>query len=204
MLKSEHKQSNDLHDDEYLSGISKNDKFIPVITLVINFSSKKWDAACCLYDIIDIDNDDILKKYITNYKLNLFDYHDYDNFDIFKTELKNIFEVARYADDMLALGQCLNGDSSYRSLSKETIEIINDINKIKVEVIGGRGDMCKAFEDYKQLGKVEGFNEGRIEGFDEGKRTVLVAMVKDGDITIEKAAMRLNISEEEFKALLSE
>ena len=30
--------------DEYLSGMSREDKITPVITLVINFGSKRWDG----------------------------------------------------------------------------------------------------------------------------------------------------------------
>ena len=34
-----------------------------------------------------------LKPYISNYQLNLFDYHKYDSFEFFKGEVKVLFEV---------------------------------------------------------------------------------------------------------------
>ena len=34
-----------------------------------------------------------IKKYVHDYRMNLYDYHDFDNFDAFKTELGFVFKV---------------------------------------------------------------------------------------------------------------
>ena len=83
-----HRENKDLKEDEFLTGISKDDKFTPVITLAVNLSNNKWDAATELHSLLDIEDDPAVKNMITNYRLNLFDYHDYDSFDEFQTELK--------------------------------------------------------------------------------------------------------------------
>ena len=63
----------------------------------------------------------------------------------------------------------------------------------------------------KQLAKMEGIEEGiekgiekgRIEGRAEGAITTIVGLIKDGILTIENGAKRLNISETELIAYLS-
>ena len=67
----------------------------------------------------------------------------------------------------------------------------------------------------KQLAKMEGIEEGiekgiqkgiekgKAEGRAEGAITTIVGLIKDGILTIENGAKRLNISESELTAYLS-
>ena len=58
----------------------------------------------------------------------------------------------------------------------------------------------------KQLAKMEGIEEGiekgRVEGRVEGAISTIVGLVKDGILTIENGAKRLNISESELTAYM--
>jgi hypothetical protein len=54
----------------------------------------------------------------------------------------------------------------------------------------------------KQLAKMEGIEEGRIEGRTEGAITTIIALIKDGILTIESGAKRLNISESELTSYM--
>ena len=51
----------------------------------------------------------------------------------------------------------------------------------------------------KQLAKMEGIEEG----IEKGAITTIVGLIKDGILTIESGAKRLNISESELTAYLS-
>ena len=55
----------------------------------------------------------------------------------------------------------------------------------------------------KQLARMEGIEKGRIEGRAEGAITTIVGLIKDGILTIENGAKRLNMSESELTAYLS-
>ena len=55
----------------------------------------------------------------------------------------------------------------------------------------------------KQLAKMEGIEEGIEKGRAEGAIIAIVGLVKDGILTIENGAKRLNISESELTAYLS-
>ena len=55
----------------------------------------------------------------------------------------------------------------------------------------------------KQLARMEGIAKGRVEGRAEGAITTIVGLIKDGILTIESGAKRLNMSESELTSYLS-
>ena len=54
----------------------------------------------------------------------------------------------------------------------------------------------------KQLARMEGMEEGIEKGRAEGAITTIVGLIKDGILTIENGAKRLNISESELTAYM--
>ena len=54
----------------------------------------------------------------------------------------------------------------------------------------------------KQLAKMEGIEEGIEKGRAEGAITTIVGLIKNGFLTIENGAKRLNISESELTSYL--
>ena len=46
-----------LTSEEFLSGLRKDDKLIPIITAVVYFGEKPWDGPRSLYDMLDIPNE---------------------------------------------------------------------------------------------------------------------------------------------------
>ena len=54
----------------------------------------------------------------------------------------------------------------------------------------------------KQLARMEGIEEGIEKGRAEGAITTIVGLIKDGILTIENGAKRLNISESELTSYL--
>jgi len=80
------------------NALAKEARFVPVILIVIYYGQDKiWDGAKCLYEMLDMDKE--IEPYVTNYKMNLFDYHDYEDFSFFKTENRELFEVLSCAKD---------------------------------------------------------------------------------------------------------
>lgn len=87
--------------DEFISGMRKEEKFTPVITVVVYYGREKpWDGAKTLYDLLDVEgNEEKILPFISNYRLNVFDYHEYDDFSQFHSELQSFFEFLRYSGD---------------------------------------------------------------------------------------------------------
>ena len=160
--------------DEFVSGMRKEDKFIPVITIVVYYGKEKpWDGARTLYELLDVGgNEEKILPFVSNYRLNLFDYHDYDDFDRFRSELQPVFEFLRYAGDKESMKTRMEQHrEKYESLSSQAKVLLTELTNIK-EIPGvgeeefKKGDfsMCKAFEDMREEGFIEGEKVGRIEG----------------------------------------
>ena len=67
---------------------------------------------------------------------------------------------------------------------------------MKVDIPNDGGyNMCKAIEDIKNDGKLEGKREGILEG----EVKTLYELTRDGIITKETAASKLNITAEKFE-----
>ena len=62
---------------EYLSRFRKNDRLIPIISLVFYYGSDPWDGPQDLYDMFRLEGSEeekvVLEKYLPNYKINLVD-----------------------------------------------------------------------------------------------------------------------------------
>ncbi len=209
--------------NEYLSGMKKEQKFIPIITLVLYVGKEKlWDGAKSLYDMLDIREE--AKPFVNDFKLNLFDYHDYDNFSQFKTENRLLFEMLSCSNDKEKMIQKLKQHTTDGQVDLESakaiLEILNvkiDLNTIQKEDKNGREvyDMCQAFEDYKEDGRREGFKlgqqQGKIEGERKGRKTgellalktVVRNLMKNQSVSFEEAVDMLGISKTKQKKLQS-
>ena len=72
---------------------------------------------------------------------------------------------------MHAMQQALSENERFKALDKKTSDVILYCSKLKIDFDAKEEeefDMCKAFEDYKNLGKSEGFEEGVIIGESKG------------------------------------
>lgn len=149
--------------DAFLSGISKNEKFTPIITLVVYYGTEHpWDGARCLHDLLELDDD--MKEFVTNYKLNLYDCHEHDTFDEYQTGLRQLFEVVRYSNDKEKLQEVMDENkAAYNNMDSDTRELLEVVANIKItreencvmESGEKKYNMCKAFQDMKLEGMQE-------------------------------------------------
>jgi len=155
---------------EFICGIKKNDKFIPIIIIVLYLGrDAKWDGATSLYDMLYMDKR--LEPYITNYRLNLYDYHDHDDFSMFKTENRELFELLSCSGDEKKMDTLIHANANrYHEIDADAANVINlvagiditlnkNINTDGQEVV----NMCKAWDDHWNEGKIEGKIESSVE-----------------------------------------
>lgn len=198
---------------EYLSGMKKGQKYIPIITLVLYVGKNKlWDGAKSLYEMLELDAE--IKPFVNDFKLNLFDYHDYKDFSMFKTENRLLFEMLANAKDKKKMFSVLRRHTHSGEVDEISAKAILGILNVKADLakimkIDEQGrevyDMCQAFEDYKEDGRKLGLKQGRREGKREGEQEMALKMVKNlmrkQKISFEEAANILGITKRMQKEL---
>lgn len=188
--KRTHEKKKDLRagTDEFLSGMTKDEKFIPIITLVVYYGREHaWDGARCLHDLLEVDEE--LKELITNYRLNLYDCQAHDTFDEYRTGLRQLFEVMRYGRDKEDFRKILEENrEAYSRIDSDTREMLEVVGKVRIGEEYGvmengerRYDMCKAFLDMKQEGIEEGIEKEKISHLIE---TVCKKLAKNKPATV--------------------
>ena len=167
--KAAHKRVQDrkVGTDEFFSGMTADEKFMPVITLVVYCGRRRsWDGAKCLHELLEINEE--MKGFVTNYKLNLYDCHEHDTFDEYHTGLRQLFEVVRYGNDKEELKRIMEENrEAYSRMDSETRELLEAVAHVKIKeddkVMRNEEetyDMCKAFVDMKLEGIEEGMQKG--------------------------------------------
>ena len=176
--------------EEFLSGFNKEDKIYPVITLVVYYDTKKWDAAKDLYDMMGLEDEikkhPLLKQYIPNYHINLVDAGRIEEGKQFRTDLHEVLGMLRYRGDKEGLQKYMSDHEPYFSnLDKDSYYAIGSFLQSKrllkkIEENNRKGkemrlDMCKALEELY------------ADGIEQGKRDTAINLKKMG-MTVDQIA----------------
>lgn len=150
----------------YISSVGINDRICPAVTVVFYHGDVPWKDNIELYDMFQGREtkffENVLKKYVPNYKLNIVD-------------VSNIEDIKRFKSDL----QIVLGMLKCKNNKVEMKDYVNS-NRKQLE----RVDMCKAMQDWceenKEIGRAEGIKEGVKEGRVEGIRFIVVNMIRKG------------------------
>lgn len=180
-----------LTSEEFLSGLRKGDKLMPIITAVVYLGEEPWDGPRSLFEMLDV-RDERLFKFLSDYKLNLISPADMpdEDFEKFHTELGYAMKLIKHqsddADEIIL-------QTNHRKFSPETAYFLNIAIKLGLEFEEEEGgvDMCKSLENRDKKMKISGAIEMlRLDG------------ASDEDI-IAKVMKLYNVTKEYVVALLA-
>lgn len=209
---NKHKVAGDLKGGELISGISKEDKLVPVITLVVYFGPNKWDGPRTLHEMFDIKDKKIL-EYINDYKLNLLEPAVIEDTEKFKSDFKYVVDFIKHSKDKGRLKELMEENNNYFSrVPYDTAMLIKYCADIDVRVKEEKEetDMCKAIddmmEDAREEGRREKEKEMRKEYENEKKKIesaisieMIINLNKKGLLSEENSAAELKMSLEEYR-----
>lgn len=156
--------------EEFLSGLKKEAKLSPVLTLIFYYGENQhWDGPVSLHEMLNIPKElESWKNYIPDYKINLVS-SETVNKNNFRTGLKEVFELLKVFSNKDELEQLLKEkEAHYKSLDIEKsrlIETFLDIpvlkeNQEKYRDERGKVNMCTAIRDMVKSGEKRGEERG--------------------------------------------
>ena len=166
---------------EFLSSWKADDELVPVVTIVINFGEKKWDAPVTLHEMFDktkrkFQRNKVIREMIPDYKFILIDPHQMseDDFERMNTNLKTVLRAIAYARDKNKIELLEKIDTP---LDRIEWEIINKYTGMSVDV-PEKKEVKKMSEGLRQY-----LEEREAKGRDAGEKkisTLFQALEKAG------------------------
>ena len=156
-----------------MSRFRKKDRLIPIISLVFYYGSKPWDGPVDLYDMFQLEGtkeeNEILEKYLPNYKINLVDAERLEDVEKFSNDLQVILTMLRYRDSKEELTDYINENKKFfQNVDYETSQAMKAF--LNMKQIPGEAehkeemiDMCKAIQEMYDDGVKDGIQKGKIE-----------------------------------------
>ena len=162
-----YKNKNYSNSQEFLSGLTKNDRLIPVITIVIFFGNSKWDGPLSLHQMLDLEGiPKSLKDKIPDYKIMII------SPDLLeKSDLKKMTSTAGYVLGAIKYSKNKKELNCYIEENKDVFEhfpayaaaVVNEYCKLEVkkeDIRKGEVNMCQAVIEIREEGIEEGIKQG--------------------------------------------
>lgn len=208
------KRRTDITSAEFLSGFTKDSRLYPCVTLVLYYG-EDWDGATNLHSILDFTGiPEELREKVNDYRIYVCEVRKFDKTEVFQTDLKQVFDCIRYADDPDKLYGLISSDPVYQELDEETYDVIAEHIKT-VELLktkeysreGGKVNMCNAIAELIQRGRMEGLNQGIEQGIEQGVRALIEMSIEysnSREETRERLVQKLQISPEAAQGYLDQ
>ncbi|MCD8222051.1 MAG: Rpn family recombination-promoting nuclease/putative transposase [Clostridiales bacterium] len=136
----------------FVSGVQKGDKVLPVVTIVIYFGTKPWDGPLSMMELFDLPNipDTRALRFIQDYKVFLIepDKMTDADFDKFSSDLGRVLKFMQRASDKDRMKELMTEDS-YRRIGRKAAQVIKDCANVNIKIDSNQEvvDMCKAWSD---------------------------------------------------------
>ena len=189
---------------EFLSGLKRDDRIHPVITIVLYYGEKEWDGPISLKDMM-IPMEPEVEALFVDYKMHVVQVTKSDEYTFSTSELQTFFDVSR---------KIFRGE--FESLVKTYEETIEQELAIAIGLVTGYDDlvayslerkegiaMCNAVKAFEQKNFDLGRKHGRQQGLDLGIRLAKqVFTLSNQGMTMEEIAKECDITLEEVKGIL--
>ncbi|NCC42327.1 MAG: hypothetical protein EOM18_01780 [Clostridia bacterium] len=182
----EHKKNKEWkNSEEFLSGMTKEDRLKPVITLLLYYGEKPWDGSLDLHGILEFGEYEYLKEYVPNYRMNLISVRCPEDLQHYHTDLREFLGIMKYASDAWGMERYVERNKArFDCVEEDLLEVIAELLgekkrlmlvKEEVEEEGGKINMCKAFDQLEE----RGFRKGRELGIEQGIKQGIEVFILD-------------------------
>lgn len=170
-----HRRKKDLSSGQYLSGFSKTDRLIPVVTFGVYLGEKLWVGFESLSEMTGAGEESgEIREYLAplwnDFHVNRIDIHALGASDIFQTDLREVFGFLKYQGDKEKLRKYVLKNEHFLHLREDAYDVLSiygENEKLllkKEEYRTEEGmNMCTALKEWEEEARAEGRVEGRAE-----------------------------------------
>ena len=169
---------------EYLYSFSKESRLHPSIIIVLYYGELPWDGSIDLHGMIDFSGiPEEFHPLIQNYRIHLVDVRHLQNTNVFKTDIRQVFDFIRYSDDPEKLQKLLDTSSEYQFLNEDAYEMLAAhtkpavLSKLPITQQGGYINMNEAWKRWIAEKEAEGLSKGLSQGLSQGNEEMSYKML---------------------------
>lgn len=204
-----------LSPQEFLSGMKKEDKLNPVVTIVFYHGKNEYDGCIRLHDMLDLEGENsIFRPYTADYKMNLITLEDFEE-EKCESGLRELIGFLKCRQSKEKMQEyCLKNKERIQNMDEDTFDTISvmldkrELLEVKERCRndeGGAINMCKAMEDWRKELLDEGTARGISQGISQGIEAFIAEFREEGRSDKQIAAKlikRFSLSEAEAEGYL--
>lgn len=145
--------------DEFLSGFWKEDRLLPVVTVVVYFGAEEWDGPQSLREMYSDCSEEIL-RYAMDYRVNLITPNGLSDSEIdeFQSNMREIMRYIKYSRDKKMLRNVVSTEQRFKCVERDAVEIINVATSSNMKVAEGKEsvDVCIAIQGMMEDSEIKG------------------------------------------------
>ncbi|MCD7772091.1 MAG: Rpn family recombination-promoting nuclease/putative transposase [Oscillospiraceae bacterium] len=150
-IKTAHMGAGDKYSkDEFVSGLYKSDKILPVVTVVIYFGAKPWDGATKLSDLYECKYRELIDL-APDYNMHLIEPTRMtdEDFEKFSTSMGKVLKFMKNSADKVGMQELMETDDAYKSIDRKAARVLKECANISLDIDSNEEviDMCKAWSD---------------------------------------------------------
>ena len=150
---------------EFLSGMTEQDKLLPIITIVILFQDQTWNGPKSIHEMLNTTDPAVL-KYVQDYKIHVIAPADMteDELRKFQSSMREVMNFIKYSKDKRKLAQIMQADEErFKHMEREAVQLLNLVTGAEMEMDEEEEvvNMCKAIQDMREEERELGKQEGR-------------------------------------------
>lgn len=181
--------------DEFLSGIKKDDRFHPIINIILYYGEKEWDGPVSLKDMM-VDMPERFANLFADYEINLVQMLDSGRLLFHNEDVRILFDVVSniYNRNIYYIYSKYDGTEVDGELFWMIGKITSNENMLEIsrEKKGESVVMCEAWREY--------YDEARRDGAKSATLNAIIFMIKYG---ISKKDILKEYSENDYNEALS-
>ena len=149
---------------EFLSGFYREDRLLPIITVVVYFGADNWDAPKSLHEMLVVQDEKILSL-VPDYRINLIAPGEMSEEELehFTSNFHEVMQFIKYSKDAEKLSQLVEDNAAFETMDRKAVRVMEEMTGMKIEKEDEKEkvNVCKAIQGIEEKGRLAGLAEGK-------------------------------------------